>query len=131
MTVFLGIGSGAIKLDGLKIRAFGGILSDAFNQLVRSWLARILLSKEQAPVLLVPMVVCPMLQQKRIQKVMLLVRSRIRPTLRLLALIPLTVLSLMPRESLLKNCWNTSFCTRHKADAFSAWITTRGSPVLR
>ena len=43
-----------------------------------------------------------------------------------------TVLGLMLSivERLLKNCSNTSFCIRRTADAFSAWITTRGRQVL-
>jgi hypothetical protein len=67
-----------------------------------------------------------------IQKVMPALRSQTRPTLRILALVPLTVLILIPSivEFLRKNCSNTSFCIPRMENAFGAWITTRGSPVL-
>jgi hypothetical protein len=120
-------GSGNAEVKGIR-----SLNREMAFQVVRSSLARSLHSKEQVPVLLVRMVVCPVLQRGRIQKVTLALRSQIRPTLRILALVPLTVLILIPSivEFLRKNCSNTSFCIPRMENAFGAWITTRGSPVL-
>lgn len=76
-------GSGNREVQGIR-----SLNQEMAFQVVRNSLARSLHSKEQVPVLLVRMVVCPVLQRGMIQKVMPALRSQTRPTLRILALVP-------------------------------------------